>query len=158
MVVKSNLKTDIEALDGLEVFLEDIGNMAFEIGERVFNTIKDPLLNELQFYPPVPPNSKYKRTYKLRRGWGVFFIRPSASQFTMTISNEVKYTQWVVGSLAINGQRFQRDFHKANGWFQANKTSDFWFNAFNEDFAKEFNAELGEFAKSQSRKRAVTRL
>lgn len=158
MVVGATLKVETQALKDLEVFIGDIAEMSFGIAQDVFRRIEPPFRNELQFYPPKPPKSRYVRTFRLKRGWQIQLDRPSSTLFRLVVSNATPYTQWVVGSLAQNGERFQTQVHKRNGWFQANKTTTFWFQAFNDDFAKAFTNELGAFAKTNARKRAFTRL
>lgn len=67
-------------------------------------------------YPPVPPNSKYQRTYALYRGWhitgqGGFDQSLVASSRAGGAARE--YAVPVHGDLAGEGQRW---YHAANNW------------------------------------------
>lgn len=160
-VVKSTWKVDTRALDELSHFASSFNAQAFTLAEQVGAEIAVPLLNELQHYPPVPPGSKYLRTFKLRDGWRIDIGQAGGGQFRFEVSNSTDYTVWVVGSLATAREaaaRFQRDFHRANGWFLATDTVTFWFNAFMEEYRERFNAQLSEFGMASGSRRARTRL
>ena len=159
MVVKITVTGTVEPLDALKAWLNDIQDTGRDLAEQVWQEIRVPLLDELRFYPPVPPNSRYRRTFRLRRGWAAVLER-TTDGYRIVVSNDTRYTQWVVGSLAQNrnaAARFQQDFHNRNGWPLATDTVTFWINAFDEEYEKAFNAELDGFAQTYNKRRAFTR-
>jgi hypothetical protein len=159
-VVKSTWKVDTAALDNLNHFATSFNSMSFSLFEQVSAEIAPPLLNELQHYPPVPPGSKYIRTFRLRDGWRVDIGAAGDGKFRFEVSNNVDYTVWVVGSLATAREaaaRFQRDFHRAHGWFLATDTVTFWFNAFMDEYQERFDAQLASFGITTGGRRARTR-
>lgn len=156
------LKMDVNTkpLDGLEAYMAQFPQKAAEVGAQVYAEIRPHLLNELRFYPPVPPGSRYKRTLRLRNAWEVTFESTSEG-FRLGIRNGMHYAARVVGSLAQNIQaaaRFQRDFHARHGWVLATKTATFWFDAFVDEFTAAFMADIGEFASTTTTRRAGTRV
>ena len=160
MTIKVAITANVAPLDGLEAYMEQFPKKAQAIGKDVYEQIKPLLLDELRFYPPVPPRSRYVRTFRLRNNWTVTF-ESLADGFKMSIQNSTAYAQWVVGSLAQNeaaAKRFQQPFHAKNGWPLATQTSAFWFDAFVDEFTKAFLADIGEFAKTTFGRRAVTRI
>lgn len=160
-VVKSTWKADTRALDDLSHFASSFDAMTFSLAEQVSAEIAPPLLNELQTYPAVPSGSRYIRTFKLRDGWRVDIGEAGKGQFRFEVSNSTDYTVWVVGSLATAREaaaRFQRDFHRAHGWFLATDTVTFWFNAFMDEYRERFDAQLSEFGMASGGRRARTRL
>lgn len=160
MTVSITVKGNTEALEGLEVYLDDLQENAKTVARATFNKVEPFILDELRFYPPVPPNSTYKRTFRLRQGWHLEFDETSGG-FRFVIRNRVPYTQWVVGSLAQKpsvAARFQRDYHARNGWPLATETASFWIDAFAETFNDDFVGELGEFASTSITRRAATRI
>lgn len=58
------------------------------------------LADELRKYPPPPPNSKYKRTYKLQRGWQVGFGQANDVGGMFHATNNVSYAPYVQGTPA----------------------------------------------------------
>ena len=148
MVASVRSITNVSVLDENKAFIEDITNAMQDIGKVAFSTIEQPFLRDLRFYPPVPAGSRYKRTFKLKRGWKAFY-EAITSGFQIVVSNLVKYTRWVVGSLDVvrsTAVLFQRKLHKRNGWQQATDIVDMWFEIFLDEFEDAFDRELADFA------------
>jgi hypothetical protein len=119
-------------------------SIVFEIGKESFEEIRDPMLSELQFYPPKLPNQKYIRTYKLKQGWKVGYSKINANTFAVTVSNDTDYTSFVVGSLDINlseAVKFQASIHR-NRWPLASKTVGTRFDDFVQRLDEKLNDKL----------------
>lgn len=148
MVANVKALTEVTVLDENIDFIDTITETMQGIGTTAFSTIKDPFLRDLRFYPPKPAGSRYKRTFKLKRGWKTFY-ESIVSGFQIVVSNLVKYTRWVVGSLDTlrsSAASFQRKFHNRNGWPLAFDIVDMWFNIFMDEFDDAFDRELADFA------------
>ncbi len=72
-------------------------------------------------YPPVPANSRYKRTGRLASGWAASRVKPGQ----VAITNNAKspkgrfYARYVVGK-GLGDKGFdQTAVHKRNGWWLA---------------------------------------
>jgi hypothetical protein len=159
-VIKQNWDVNVQPLEELSHFAESFSEEAFEIFVDVASEIEVPLLDELKHYPPVPPNSTYERTNKLRDNW-VVRIYAAGNEFRMEVSNSIDYAIWVVGSLARIREAaadFQRTFHKANGWQLATDTVQFWYEALLEEYQSRFEDELAEFGSFTLKRRATTRI
>jgi hypothetical protein len=160
MTVSIRMTSNVRALEDLAVYFDDIAANSREVAERVYREISGDFIADLQFYPPVPPNSRYRRTFRLRRGWTIE-LAFEGNETRLIVRNRTRYTQWVVGSLAQDRNaagRFQRAFHARNGWPLATDTVKFWFDAYAEEFEREFRRELGEFAETAIKRRAATRI
>lgn len=160
MPVRQTWTFNTQPIDGLVHFIDSIDQIAYDIFAQSAAEIEAPLLDELRTYPPVPADSKYVRTFKLRDGWRIEIAQAGSGQFIFRVTNDVEYTQFVVGSLALANaaaSRFQRDFHANNGWQLASPTIQFWFEAFLEEFQGRFLRELGQFGTiTGSTRRAFT--
>lgn len=160
-VIKQAWKVNAQTYDELSHFVDDFGQIGFSLFEQSSAEIAPLMLEDLSAYPPVPPNSKYKRTYRLRKGWTVSIGMVGEGQFKFEVSNNVDYTVWVVGSLAqarSAAADFQRDFHAEHGWRLATDIVSIWWAAFLEDYQGRFEDELGRFGTFESGRRARTRL
>jgi hypothetical protein len=159
MAVRQKLVTTSTVDKDLDHFVNDFNNIAKSLGQEAFAQVDEPLLDELQFYPPVPSGSTYVRTYRLRRGWKAGIVDLGSDKFAFFVTNDVNYTQWVVGSLAqaeSAAASFQASFHAANGWFLATKTVKFWFDTYVELLDEGFARELSKFGTISNRRRAFT--
>ena len=148
MVASVRALTEVNVLQENIDFVDNITETMQGIGQVAFSTIEQPFLRDLRFYPPVPAGSRYKRTFKLKRGWKAFY-ESIISGFQIVVSNLTKYTRWVVGSLDIvrsTAISFQRKFHARNGWPVATDIVDMWFNIFLDEFEDAFDRELSDFA------------
>jgi hypothetical protein len=160
-MIRNTLSTDISTEKALELFADEITDIVYDLAQDSFEAVKTPLLDELRFYPPVPAGSKYVRTFALRRAWVARLDRNGRDRVDFVVENNVRYTQWVVGSLAQNpsqARRFQRDFHARNGWPLATETVAFFFEAYEEDFAERFDTSLNKIVSTSTRQRAFTRI
>lgn len=133
-----------EALDKLNGYLTTFDDHArkifYETGVEVFDEIRAQLLTALQFYPPVPPNSTYKRTFRLKRGWQVD-LQLANDTITLVVFNPTPYTKWVVGTLTnvdAVARATQAAFHTRNGWPIALDTTRFWFDKYKTAFIEAF--------------------
>jgi hypothetical protein len=89
----------------------------------VENSVKAYLTNylrqvqaQVQPYPAVPPNSKYKRTYSLYRGWhitGVNSFDQSLVASSRAGGASREYAEFVHGDRLGQNQRW---YHAANNW------------------------------------------
>jgi hypothetical protein len=157
-MIRTTVKQNTRALDELDAFMDDFARLASDIGERAFNRIQEPLLDELRYYPAPRPNQKYVRTFRLRDGWTVDYKRASGG-FEIVVGNRTPYTKFVVGSLAqarAAAASFQAWMHKGR-WPLAVETVNFWLEAFSEEFRAEFNQELAAFGSASSSRRGFTR-
>lgn len=160
-VIRQRWTVNVTPLEDLSYFVASFGELAFELFEQAGAVIESPLLDELRDYPPVPPNSTYERTYKLRDNWRVRIYANGTDEFVFEVSNDTGYAVWVVGSLATvreTAARFQREFHRAHGWILARDTVQFWYEALLEAFQSRFEDELETFGGFTVSRRARTRL
>lgn len=157
-MIRSKWTINTKPLDDLAEFAGDFARIAADIGEDVYRSIEDDLVDELRYYPPPPPNSSYQRTFKLRDGWEVSYGR-DGNGFSVRVSNDTSYSRYVVGSLAqarSAAASFQADVHKGR-WVLAADTVGFWFESFMQEYEARFAAELSKFGTSTTRRRAYTR-
>lgn len=115
-----HLRADLEALvKDVERF--DAGNarvVANDLQPMVTKAIQ-----ELQYYPPPRPGSKYKRTYKLRRGW-VGSVTTRGASVRILFDNAVPYRRFVQGliGLGVSSASLKRytapiqRYHLETGW------------------------------------------
>jgi hypothetical protein len=144
MVIYLELENDTVVLTALNGYLDKLDANALRIARNVaieaFQEIRQQMLTALQFYPPVPPGSKYKRTYRLRRGW-IVDLSLTGDTIALVITNPTTYTRYVVGALTNQtalAALAQRDFHRANGWPLALDTAHIWFDKFTDAFIEAF--------------------
>jgi len=72
--------------------------------------------NFLKTYPPVPPDSSYRRTGDLSRGWGSGGgARMVGGDLKIILTNSVEYMVWVQGRRRGSGPR-QRALFARYGW------------------------------------------
>ena len=147
-MIQTTMKSNFTPFfDSLGKFAEDFPRIAFETGQTAFKKTREPLLDELRIYPPKLPNQKYIRTFKLRRGWKVFIQRINPKSFAIVVSNNVDYTSFVVGSLAIAesvADSFQADIHRGR-WKLATITVQEQFHEFLIEYDKQLEKQLGQF-------------
>lgn len=137
-----------EPLDRISQYITTIDDkarkIAYTVAVEVFDELRVQMLEALQFYPPVPPGSRYKRTFRLRRGWQldlqVNAITGGVSVALVTF-NPTPYTAKVVGTLSnvdAIARATQKAFHARNGWPIALDTARFWFDRFKDAFIEAF--------------------
>lgn len=131
----------LDKLDGyLAKFDENARKVFYKTAVDVFDEIRAQLLTALQFYPPVPPKSTYKRTFRLKRGW-IVDLQLANDTVTLVVFNPTPYTKWVVGTLSnvdAVARATQAAFHARNGWMVALDTTRFWFDKFKTAFIEAF--------------------
>ena len=163
-MIRTTLITNTSALDEYASYIDHIEERAFEIGQEVYDRLADDVLDELRQYPPEPPGSTYRRTYRLKNGWEIVIV-PAAGGFTIEIRNDATsrtgraYPKYVVGSLAAaraTAARFQAWMHKGR-WPLAIDTVNAFYELFLEEYRIRFARELADFGTSATRRRAVTR-
>lgn len=136
-------------------YIEDVDQRVLQVAATValeaFNDIRQQMLNALQFYPPVPPGSTYKRTFRLRRGWQVD-LSIKGNEIALVVFNPTRYTKWVMGdfeTVVAKAARTQREFHRRNGWPLTIETSLFWFDKFKAQFIELFIEAIIEDIRSK---------
>lgn len=153
-MIRASFTVSAEADEGLQrfdQFLKDFDRVVGELASDTFAEIRQPFLNELQFYPPVPPNSRYRRTYRLRNSWTVRLVKVNGAYQIFTL-NATPYAKWVVGSFDQR-RNYQTDFHARNGWPLANQTVTFWYAVFQEEYQARFDRYLAGFGIFSVRRR-----
>lgn len=168
---------DTAALDGLQAFIDQFADMAFEAFEETVNEIEPVMFTELEDEPPKPTyplrwasdkqrkfvmaklrrenNLPYRRTGRIRQAW-MGKITRDGNSFGYTVSNSAPASVFVYGSLAQNRTaaiRFQQPFHQDTGWQAATDTVSYWQNAIQEDFS----SRLQKIAQVAFKRRAYTR-
>jgi len=163
-MIRTQWTTDASVLDAYVDYIDSFEERAFDIGERVYNSLADDVLDELRTYPPPPAGSKYKRTYRLKNGWQMS-IAPSSGGFTIEIRNDAisprgqSYPRRVVGSLAsarATAAAIQAWMHRGR-WPLAFDTVNAFYELFMEEYQAAFARELADFGSTVSRRRAFTR-
>jgi hypothetical protein len=93
-------------------------------GRKAFNEHKPALQKELETYAKKRPGQRYKRTFRLKRGWNVA-IKILATGFRAITTNSTPYTQWVVGQPDLRtkaGGKGQAKVHKGRWWIAGGVT------------------------------------
>lgn len=80
--------------------LKKIIDRIFKIPKFDLESWMEKVVDVLKVYPPPRPRQKYKRTYRLRRGWKVRQV----NEFAYMIRNTVPYTKYVQGGANGEGQ------------------------------------------------------
>ena len=176
--VKTALTAD--PIPELEAFIASIETMVQDIANNVVEKYRATIIDELSSTPP--PAKKpiewqsekqrkaffatdgfgkgipTKRTGKLQKGWMVDAIADGKA-VNIVILNTNDYAKYVVGSLAqnaSNASRFQQRMHKNTGWELASVTAQYWLNEMMDEFTREYNSAIGEFAQLKTKRRAFT--
>jgi len=113
--------------EDLQELTLDLGNLdPKKLGKDEFpNMVKD-VVNYVKEYPPPKPKSKYIRTRRLFRSWGMKFINPLEIMVINTAKDpdtEEYYANFVSG---ID----QREMHKETGWRNIYTSAHSWFTVF----------------------------
>jgi hypothetical protein len=163
-MIRTRWIVDTSVLDSLSNYAARFDQRAFEIGERVFDSLADDVLEELRFYPPPPPNSDYERTYRLRNGWQMNIV-PATGGFTIEILNTATdkrgrpYSKYVKGSLVkarAAAAKAQAWMHKGR-WPLAFDTVQAFYDLFFEAYGEEFQRDLAAYGTTSVNRRAFTR-
>lgn len=83
----------------------------------------EPAILELKWYPPKQQGQKYKRTYKLRRGWEGRAV-VARNEIRILFDNAVKYRRFVQGLIGLGISRSSlsrytapiQKYHLEHGW------------------------------------------
>jgi hypothetical protein len=156
VVVTGDTRPLDKTLATLDKFDEQTRKLAGEVAREVYGELRAQMLTALQFYPPVPPGSRYQRTFRLKRGWVIELDvsnRGDGLQIDLAVKNATPYTQWVVGTLTnvdALARQTQRAFHARNGWPVALDTTRYWFDL----YADAFIEALTDAIRDMLRKRA----
>jgi len=122
-LIRIDSAVDLKPLDDLTRFAQRYPQYVNRIVKSVANEAPT-LLSQLQFYPPVPAGSKYKRTFKLRDGYRVeVFMR--ANQIFI----ESRNTSDRKRHLYVKGRR-QTLKHRQTGWQKDDAIIKAWLARF----------------------------
>lgn len=132
-----------EGLERINDFARDFHQVAGDLWQESYEAIRPDFLSELQTYAPPKRGSRYVRTYRLKRGWTLRFVRAGDTS-QIIVENTTPYTKWVVGSFDQR-RDYQTQMHKDTGWFPVRETKDYWFKAIEEDFQERYDRYLSGF-------------
>lgn len=176
-MIKFIVESKSKMLEGLEAFVEEFDDIAYEQFVLTFEEIKDPMLSELRYKPgrPVYPidwtSEKQMKAFFASDGFGagiptrrtgkhsdawIAKTERDGDRFVFIVDNPLPTAKFIYGSLARNRAsaiRFQQRFHRKTGWDQATDTVKFWTEAFSERYLE----RMRKIAKTKMRKRAITR-
>ena len=113
-MIRSRVILNTRPLDNLDVGIRNYENQAFKAAEAEYNAIKSELESAMRFYPPKPLRSRYKRTYRLKRGLKTRLIR-RGDRIDIVAESEAPYSKWVIGTFDQR-RKYQSAVHKRNGW------------------------------------------
>jgi hypothetical protein len=125
-------------------FLGDYQPVVSQLTKEAFQVVEVPFADDLRDYPPVPPGSRYKRTFKLKRGWIVRLVDVGDSH-QVIVSNPTFYTKWVMGSFDQR-RNYQTALHRRNGWRLANNIVVYWFAEYQSELRMRFARYLQGYA------------
>jgi hypothetical protein len=116
------IKVDVSAIKKVERLRRGTGvtftRFSRSVGRKVANKHKPKLIKDLRKYAKKRPRQRYKRTFRLRRGWKVN-IRTPQSGFVVDVTNKTPYTHFVVGRPDMRmraGGKGQAWMHKGRWW------------------------------------------
>jgi hypothetical protein len=93
------------------------------------------LQRRMAVYPPVPPNSSYRRTGTLGRRWTTR-ITETGGGLQGVIGNNTIYAP------LVQSRRFQRPVHRRTGWQTAETVTEQEARAIIDDFQRSINEVL----------------
>jgi hypothetical protein len=144
---RTRLAINVKAFNELERFSSFLGDykpVVTQLAKESFEVIEAPFTDDLREYPPVPPGSRYKRTFKLRRGWAARFA-VQGDEFRIAVSNDTRYLKWVMGSFDQR-RNYQTRVHQRNGWRLGNNIVEFWFKEYQSELRARFARYLSGYA------------
>lgn len=163
-MIRSRWIIDTSVLDSLSNYAARFDTRALEIVEPIFDSLHDDVLDDLRQYPAPPPNSRYKRTYRLYNSWQVNLV-PATGGFTIEILNDARdkrgrpYSKYVKGSFAkarATAAKAQAWMHKGR-WPLAFDTVEAFYELFMEEYQAEFTKDLVNYGTTNVTRRAYTR-
>lgn len=183
--MRLNFDANLDALDGMYVFLDRFNEIVAETGEQTAAEITPELLAELQKQPPArTANSPkiewtsdkqrrayfatdgfgagipYQRTGGLAAAWRVV-TQTTATGFRMVVENPNRAARFVYGSLAKNvgaASRFQQKFHKTTGWITAAPVVHEWMDIAQSLYRVRLNERIAGLGVTIKRRAVTPRL
>lgn len=176
-MIKISQQITADAIPDLEVFIDSMAKIVAELAEDSVQKYADSARRELSDYPPAAKHPiqwtsvkqrkayfatdgfgagiPYKRTNGLANAW-VIESRTKDRTSIIVIENTAPQAKFVIGTLSNSKTSFQQQFHKNTGWNPVSETARYWLDAMMEDFTVGFNARIGEFANTTTKRRAFT--
>lgn len=176
-MIRYSLKSETAPLSGLEAFVEEYDDIAYEqfqmtvdeIGPVALDELRDepgPAVHPIDWTTPKQMSAFFasdgfgqgiptRRTGALSAAWTAKSMRDGPS-FFFVISNPLAAAKFVYGSLAKRAneaRRFQQRFHAKTGWQLATETVQFWISAFFEDYRE----RMSRVGQTELRGRAFTK-
>ena len=147
-MIRTQIIINNEPLIKMERFVSDFERVTGDVGEAVGRKIVPQLLDEMQHYPPVPAGSRYRRTGRLKRSMAARVIR-QGNEVRLIAESSASYSKWVVGTFDRR-RKYQTRKHAQTGWPLLAKTTDFWQEAFTDEYTKAFDrmidSQAGRFS------------
>lgn len=143
-MIRTQVIVNNQPLIEMQRFVNDFERITGDLGEDIGRKIVPQLLDEMQHYPPVPAGSRYKRTYRLRRGMVARVVR-SGNEVRLVAESSAPYSKWVVGTFDRR-RKYQTAKHKKTGWPLIANTTDFWQQAFVDEYTKAFDRMIDSTA------------
>lgn len=144
---RTRYEVNVRAYNELERFSRFLGDyqpVVSQLAREAFTVVEVPFSNDLRDYPPVPPGSRYKRTYRLKRGWIVRLVEQD-NAYQVVVSNPTVYTKWVMGSFDQR-RSYQTAVHRRNGWRLADNIVTYWFAEYQSELRTRFARYLQGYA------------
>lgn len=155
VVVTGDTRGLDRVLATLDTFDETTRKLAADTAREVYDEIHAQMLAALRFYPPVPTGSRYKRTFRLQRGWQIDLDISSSGgslAIDLVVKNATPYTGKVVGTLTnIDAVALatQQAFHARNGWPLALNTTRYWFDQYKDAFIEALIEAIGDLLRKR---------
>lgn len=143
-MIRTQIIINNQPLIDMQMFVSDFERITGDLGMEVGRKVVPQMLEEMQHYPPVPPGSRYKRTGRLKRGMAARVIR-QGNEVRLIAESSTSYSKWVVGTFDRR-RKYQTAKHKKTGWPLIAKTTDFWQEAFVDEYTKAFDRMIDSTA------------
>ena len=169
-MIKAKIDINAEPIEELSAWVSQFNAVNAELGQSVARAIEPELLDELRTQPgkvkyPIAWTSEkqrraffatngfgkgipYKRRGKLAASWEVN-TKARGGAFVLEVRNPAEAAQFVYGTLnqrsLTAAAKPQQQFHRNTGWQLAARTVNFWFDAAQEEYERQFADELAQF-------------
>lgn len=140
-MIRSRVILNTRPLDDLDTGIRNFENQAFKAAEAEYNAIKPAFEADLRFYPPKPRGSRYKRTYRLKRGLKTRLLR-KGDRIDIVAESEAPYSKWVIGTFDQR-RKFQTRQHRDNGWPLVATTVDRYQQRFRTGYRQRMSKVFG---------------
>ena len=140
-MIRSRVIVNTRPLDDLDTGIRNYENQAFKAAEAEYAAMQPAMESDMRFYPPKPPKSKYRRTYRLRRGMKTRLIR-RGDRIDIVAESEAPYSKWVVGTFDRR-RKFQTRQHRDNGWALVASTVDRYQQRFRTGYRQRMSKVFG---------------